>query len=156
MNMINKKAIAPIVATLLLIAFAVAVGIVVMNFGRAQVEVAATCAVDVGMHFKEENGQRHICYNAAEKQLVFTLENGPNIKVTGVVMDVTGATDTITQHLDDVRMARSGSYSRNADYDKTVSGDIRQLKFTPKVTVNKEVLTCTEMALITTRVPDCS
>ena len=41
---LNKKAVSPLIATVLLIAFAVALGAVVMNWGRSYVETTAKYA----------------------------------------------------------------------------------------------------------------
>jgi len=41
---LNKKAVSPLIATVLLIAFAVALGAVVMNWGRSYVETTAEYA----------------------------------------------------------------------------------------------------------------
>ena len=54
----NKKAISPIIATLLLISFAVALGVVIMNFGRAQVELEAQCAIEIGLDLAEVEGEK--------------------------------------------------------------------------------------------------
>tara|TARA_Y100000310_G_scaffold329780_1_gene400257 strand:- start:3102 stop:3548 length:447 start_codon:yes stop_codon:yes gene_type:complete len=147
----DKKAIAPIVATLLLIGFAVAVGVVVMNFGQAQVEVAATCAVDVNLAFADDGGKK-LCYDGSNIQV--TLQNGNNIKVTRVLLDMITTEGTTSQPLQ-AAMDKTGTHSKNIKYNKEQNGEIRQVKFTPVVTVNKEDFTCTEMALVTSRVPDC-
>ena len=62
----NKKGIAPLIATLLLISFAVSVGLVVMNFGRAQVELEAECPLNIGLGFAEIAGAQDICTSGSE------------------------------------------------------------------------------------------
>ena len=56
----NRQGIAPIIATLVLISFAVVIGVVVMNFGRAQVQLESKCAADIGLIFSEIGGEKQI------------------------------------------------------------------------------------------------
>ena len=65
----NKRGIAPLIATLLLISFAVAVGVVIMNFGRAQVELEAQCAIDIGLRLAKIGGSQDICYDSTKKNI---------------------------------------------------------------------------------------
>lgn len=153
--MIPKKAIAPIVATLLLLGFAVAIGVVVMNFGRAQVEVTATCAVSTDLHFVEKAGKKQLCYDATKSALSVVLENGQNIKIHSVGLALKGSEGTATQELGDAQMDKGGSYLKNIPYSKEKSGELWQVSFTPKVFINKEVLSCTEQTISLSTIVDC-
>jgi flagellin-like protein len=70
----SRKGISPLIATVLLIAFAVALGAVVMSWGRGYIENTATfaeeksaaemrCTMDVELDFAIVNNQKKVCYD---------------------------------------------------------------------------------------------
>ena len=151
----DKRGIAPLVATLLLISFAVALGVVIMNFGRAQVELEAQCAIDIGMKFSNIGGQQQVCFDAASKKLSFTIDNGVNIKVEGLIVNIIGTQKAETYELNDAKMGKAGIYVGNVAYDQATVGNIRQLKITPKVILYDEEQICVEKSLTIENVRPC-
>lgn len=151
----NKRGISPLIATLLLISFAVALGVVIMNFGRAQVELEAQCPINVGLKISNIGGQDDICYNAATKQLKFTIENGVNIKVEGLIANIIGTQQAQSFDLSAAKIIKAGTYIGTINYDSSTSGDIRQIKITPKIVLYDEEQICTDKALIVENVRAC-
>src|SRR3989338_4478627 len=131
----NKKGVTPLMATFLLVSFAVAVGVVVMNFGRAQVEEAAECSLSTDLKLVQIGGTEQLCYDATAQKLLFTVENGVNIKVEGLVVNIIGTNKAETMELNDAVMVLAGTYVGTINYDSSVNGAIRQVKITPKVTL---------------------
>ncbi len=98
----NKRGIAPLIATVLLIAFAVALGAVVMNWGRSYVEDTAAlakksssgqveCSTDVALHINKvlcggspSNG---VC-DLSSDGLKITVENKKAKKIYGFTIKV--------------------------------------------------------------------
>lgn len=148
----NKKGITALMATFLLISLAVAVGVVVMNFGRAQVEEGAECAIDVGLHFAEISGEGQICYDGS--QVKFTVENGINIDVQGLIVNVIGTERAETFEISDARMGKAGTYVGKLKFDSS-GGQIRQVKITPKINPLDEEVICPDRALIIESVKSC-
>ena len=72
----SKEGITPLMIGFLLVSFAVAVSVVVMNLGSAEVEEAAECAVDVGLRFSKIGGEEQVCYDAAKKYSLFLWKMG--------------------------------------------------------------------------------
>ena len=106
----NKRGIAPLVATLLLISFAISLGVVIMNFGRAQVELEAQCAIDIGLRLAEIGGKEDICFNQGKSEIRFTIENGVNIDVEGLIVNIIGTEKADTFELNDAKMSKAGNY----------------------------------------------
>lgn len=154
-KMWDKTGIAPLVATLLLISFAVSLGVVIMNFGRAQVELQAQCPINIGLKLSQIGGKDQLCYDAAKKDISFTLENGVNINVEGLVINVIGSNEAKSSELTDAKIIKAGTYFGHMNYDESVSGTIRQVKIIPQVNLYDEVQICTEKALITESVSVC-
>ena len=151
----KKRGMAPLVATLLLISFAVAVGVVIMNFAGAQVEQEAQCTINIGLKFSKIAGEEQFCFNAAQNQLFFTIENGVNIKVEGLVVNIIGTQNVLSYNLDDAKIDKAGTYLKTVPYDPTQLGKLRQIKIVPKVKMYEEELVCQEKAIVLEKVRDC-
>ena len=65
MKKINKKALTPLMTTFLLLSFAVAVSVVVINLGSAEIENIAQCAIDINLEIATINNEGQICYDAS-------------------------------------------------------------------------------------------
>jgi len=150
----DKKGITPLMATFLLISFAVAVGVVVMNLGRAQVESEAECPVNIGLEFSVISGEDQICYDAGKNDLSFTLENGINTDVNGLVVNIIGAERAETFEINS-KIIKAGVYLGHVNYDSSVSGEIRQVKISPKVTLYDEEEVCVDQALVVENIKPC-
>lgn len=152
----DKRGISPVIATLLLISFAVALGVVIMQFGRAQVELEAQCAIDVGLHFSTIEGvEQQVCYDEAKKELRFTIENGVNIKVEGLILNIIGTEQAQTSELNDAKLAKDGTYVGQVKYNTATHGQARQVTISPKVILYDEELTCTKKSIVTENVKNC-
>jgi hypothetical protein len=151
--MINKRGIAPLVATLLLLSFAVALGVVIMSFGRAQVELEAKCPINVGLKLSKEGTP--LCYDANSKELKFNVENGVNINVEGLVVNVIGSQQAQSFELNDAMISKAGLYSGKINYDSDSGGVLRQIKITPKINLHDNEQVCTDKAVIIEEIKDC-
>jgi flagellin-like protein len=151
----NKRGIAPLVATLLLISFAVALGVVIMNFGRAQVELEAQCPINIGLTLSNVNRNNEFCYDNNAKEVRFTLENGVNIKVEGLIVNIIGTNQAQSAELNDAKIGKAANYMGKVHYDSASSGNIRQVKITPKVILYDEEQICIEKALIVEQINEC-
>jgi len=148
----DKKAITPLMATFLLISFAVAIGVVVMNLGRAQLEENAQCAVDIGMKLAVISSTEQLCYDAKAQALKFTVENGVNIKVVGLIANIIDDLKAESFELD-APIIKAGNYLGNVKY--SASGPIKQVKITPKVILHDQEQICTEQAIIQENIANC-
>ena len=147
----NKIGIAPLVATLLLISFAVSLGVVVMNFGRAQVELEAQCPLKIDLNFAKIAGKDDICFDSVKNEVRFTVENGVNIKITGLLVNIIGTEKAETFDLSGALIEKGGIYLGKVSF----SGGIRQVKITPKIILQSEEQICTEKALVGEGISNC-
>ena len=146
---------APIVATLLLISFAVAVGLVVMNFGRAQISLESQCTIDIGLVFSNIGGQDEICFDAEKNDFFFVVENGINIGVDGLMVNIIGTERAESYDLSDAKMSKAGNYLTHLGYNEELSGQIRQAKIIPKVKVVDKEEICVDQALVVGQIKSC-
>ena len=151
----NKRGIAPLLATVLLIFLATGIGVVVMNVGRAQIEEAAQCAVDVQLKIVALNEKEQICFDRQNNQIFFIAETGPQIDIDGLRMRVIGQDAILVQGIEESRIERSGTLLKYVQYDLNRYGEIRQVRLIPVITLYEEEITCPEQALILEDIRDC-
>ena len=151
----NKRGIAPLVATIFLIVLAVGLGVVVMNFGRAQIEETARCSVNIGLRFVELNAQKQVCFDKAQNQIYFIVENGGNIEVDSMSVRVIGSEEILVTDVND-KIEKFGTLMKYLDYDDERYGTIKQLKLTPKVSLYGQEEYCDEQSIIVENVRECT
>ena len=151
----GKEGVTPLMITMLLLSLAVAVGVVVMNFGRAQVEEKAQCAIEIGVHLASIGGQDQLCYDATKKVLTYTVENGLNIKMEGLIVNVIGTAQAETFEVNDAKMPKAGTYVGKVTFDAATGGQIRQVKITPKIVLYDVEQICGEQAVVVEQVRNC-
>ena len=151
----NTKGITPLMTTILLISLAVAVGVVVMNFGRATAQEEAECSVDPQLQLSNISGQVQICYDFVGQAVKFTVENGVATSISGLVVSVIGTEKAHTFVLNDAKMPRAGNYIGKLNYNVATGKAIRQVKITPKVKLQDDEEICVDKAVIIENIKGC-
>jgi flagellin-like protein len=92
----NKKGISPLIASVLLIAFTMVLGAIVMNFSESstmqlkdqasdKIEHGLKCSLDLSLNILEINGEKYICYNrTGSNNLEVIVENQGGASAKGV------------------------------------------------------------------------
>ncbi|MBN1156085.1 hypothetical protein JXA85_00570 [Candidatus Woesearchaeota archaeon] len=154
----GKKGVSPLIATVLLIAFAVALGAVVMNWGKNQIQESAvgTECKDVQFAWFMRTGKPVLCYSA--DSLEITVQNGPLIEIEGVKMIVDGSKDIFTaESITAERIGKAEAKKIKAGYDVSKYGEPRVIKLFPKVMKNdKQVICPLEKSVVYENIPKCS
>lgn len=144
----NKKGVSPLIATVLLIAFAVSLGVVVMNWGKDYVETTATqtkdnadtdlaCHLDIDMGIKEIGKVKKICYNGSGRTIEMMLENSGRISVDGLRIIAIDSDDKIDEHNNNTFAISAGSISPMYIYNYTDSlgTELQYLEIIPLIDV---------------------
>ncbi len=152
---LSKKAITAIMGTVLLISFAVAIGSVVMSLGSAEVEDKAECAIDINLKLTQIKGINQLCYSQAKNAITFTIENGKNIKVEGLLINLVGTEKANSIELNEAKITKAGTYLGKVPYNKALAGELQQVKIIPKVAMYDEEQICTEKALVIEEIRKC-
>jgi flagellin-like protein len=162
--MMNKKALSPLVATILLIAFAIALGVVVMNWGKAYIEEkaeftagprgSAACGV-MDLSAIKVGGNDRVCYDPADNSITAFLENGPDVRIDDISVRVVGSggIEEIETTLGDP-LEKGGSAKIKFNYPANV-GAVQQVKFTPIVISEGERIPCTGEAAVSESISKC-
>jgi flagellin-like protein len=159
----HKKAVSPLIATVLLIAFAVALGAVVMNWGRGYVEDTAQvarqksdsevkCTSDVDIDFVSIDNTPQVCYNISDTlsgtgndTIFFVLENKKDVYIRKIQARLIGGTSRTPLIVD------LGNYSEmtgvqaklfNLTYSESLGSPPSQLKLIPTIRSGGQDVTC--------------
>ncbi|GAF78861.1 unnamed protein product [marine sediment metagenome] len=155
----NKKAISPLLSTLVLIFLAIGVGIIVMNWGRTEIEVRAVCAVDTGIKIVELNSVPQACYfGSGENSFIkIVVENGPNIDVHSLLFTVIGSKKPYNTELANSFIEKGYTTQKEIPYNFDLFGKIKRIKIVPKIVVysGESALLCSEQAIILDNINPC-
>lgn len=131
----SKKGMSPLVATVLLIAFAVALGAMIMNLsGPAgkEGETSKLCE-DVSI-----TTNKPICYE--EDSVKFTIKNDGTVKIDGIQLIVEEGVDSVTHKIGDSSMIPGESIDETKRMLFPVEGS--RLHFQPLILDDGEYIAC--------------
>lgn len=134
----SKKGVSPLIATILLIAFAVALGSVVMNWGlNLSLGKSSDKCASVEIKIRNINGAE-ICYGGfgANSYINFIIDNVGETDINGLAVWITGDKGTKISDLDDVTIKKDALFEikgKEVAYDSTAYGGIKNVQFIPKV-----------------------
>jgi len=155
----NKKGISPLIATVVLIILAIGVGVIVMNWGRAELEVRSKCAVDTELKIVTLNNEPQICYSGSGDSgfIKFIVENGPNVDIGSLLFTSIGSKKPYNTELSGSSIEKGYTIQKTVPYNYNLFGDIKQVKITPKIIVYsaEPSLICTEQALVLENIKPC-
>ena len=143
----NKKGVSPIIATVLLISFAVALGSVVLNWGR-NLDISKPGDICAGVSIKIRSiDNSQVCYGGAGKNtyLKFILDNNGNADIDGISIWVTGDKGTKLLDFNELAVKKGELLDINDDsitYDATTTGNIKNIQFFPKIKAANSIDIC--------------
>ncbi len=173
----NKRAVSPLIATVLLIAFAVALGAVVMNWGRGYVEDTANtarergdaevkCASDVDIAFVDIDGTPQVCYNTSSYtgdggnvSIDFIIENRKSTTVWELQARMFASDTRVPYSLSmGQRSNLTGNQAKllNVSFEEADWGEPIELRLTPVIRVAGKDVICTQNSETATQIKPCS
>lgn len=165
---LNKKAVSPIIATVLLIAFSVAIGAIVMSWGKGQIEKytediekrqeqQTKCSLDASITIANIGGIDKICFrtiDSTHNKIEFIMENGA-VELKDLQVSIIGKEDVFTNSsVLREEVAIAGILKEEVIYPTSI-GDLEQIKMTPAVSVFGNKQFCTDAALKLTDIEEC-
>jgi flagellin-like protein len=157
----NKRGVSPLIATVLLIAFAVALGAVVMNWGRTYVtqtaqdvksssDVELACEQDVGLDWVEIGGVDQICYGGESSSgfIFFMVKNTESTKIESLGMNVIGSTNVLSNSsINGTSIEKGKVLRKNITYDYSTYGSIDLIELVPEVKIGGVLQICSKHTL---------
>lgn len=158
----SKRGVSPLIATVLLIAFAVALGAVVMNWGRTYVENTASnaadksdteikCSMDVRLEVPEIDDIEQLCYcnGSNPSYMQFIIENTGLVDIADLQIQIIGKqniysnTSFLNRTMPKAELVKGKMY-----YDPTITGVLEQVRFVPAIKHGSKVEPCSGRALV--------
>ena len=134
----NKRGVSPLIATILLISFAVALGSVVLNLGR-NLDIAKPGDICAGIIMNIRNiGESQVCYSGQGQNtyINFIIDNDGSANIDGLGIWITGEKGTKLLDFNDFLIEKGELREvkdKSINYDSNAYGTIKQIQFFPKI-----------------------
>ncbi len=159
----NQRGITPLVATVLLVAFSVGLGALVMSWGEDYIEQKAEFVQGTGeiksdcdtarIDIMKIGGQVQACVSPVGIEL--WLDNG-EVDLSNIHARIAGTNGVdVKQDVLPAPLLKSNSARAVVGY-KTEVGQIAQLKLTPKIWTGTKEIMCADKAIELENIPSCS
>ena len=109
----DKKGLKPIALTGILIFFAIVFGIIIMLINNNTVESEEFCNVDVGMKLVTISEKELLCYDQENKEIKFTIENGAETKIEGLIVKIIKNQEEEVTELNELNIGKVANYVAN-------------------------------------------
>lgn len=145
----NKKGVSPLIATILLIAFAVALGSVIMNWGL-NLDLSDKCnTLDFELRPIQE---KNMCNGGSGESsyLNFILDNKGSVDIHGVSLLVIGDKETAFLDLDGIVVSSRSLFETKNDmatFNMATTGRPQEVELTPKILNEGKRERCTKKAV---------
>ncbi len=159
-NFFNKRGVSPLIATVLLISFAVALGAEAMNWGR-NLDISKPGDKCAGINIKIRNiNNVQVCYAIEEDNgyINFVLDNEGNRDIGGLGIWVTGDKGTKLLDFNDLPIKKGELLDikdKSVTYDFNTYGDIKHIQFFPKVKINGDLEICARSSIKADKIGAC-
>ncbi|MBI2647323.1 hypothetical protein HYW99_02505 [Candidatus Woesearchaeota archaeon] len=157
----SKRGVSPLIATILLIAFAVALGSVVMNWGL-NLNLGKSDDKCINVELKIRNiGVNEVCFGGigANGYINFILDNTGAIDINGVAIWIIGDKATRLFDLDNIVIQKNTLFTKNdkeISYDFTAYGNIKQIQFIPKIKIEQTIEVCPKNSVKADKIGVCT
>jgi len=159
----NQRGITPLVATVLLVAFSIGLGALVMSWGEEYIsqkaefvqgtpEVKGMCDM-AKIDIIKIAGDPQICIGPLGVQVF--IDNGPDVDLVGVHARIAGSSGIdVQENILALPLIRANA-ARSYIPIKPDIGDVLQVKLTPKILENNQVAICSQNAITLEKIPKC-
>lgn len=157
----SKKSVSPLIATILLIAFAVALGSVVMNWGLSlSLGKSADACRNVEIKIRNIDSVE-VCFGGFGNNgyINFIVDNIGGTDISGLAIWIVGDKSTRLFDLDNIFIKKNSLYDKKdkeVSYDFTKFGNIKQVQFIPKVKIEAATEICPKNAIKVEKIGVCS
>ena len=142
---LNKRGVSPLIATVLLIAFAVSLGAVIMNLGA---NLSSKCsAVDLDFHKVGETSR--LCYDKDSSTLRFTISNR-GVKVDGYKVIAVGDQSDVEEFF-----VTLGEFEKEPGQLPITGTSVQDVSLVPYLSESGSIRVCSQKVVEYTNVVPC-
>lgn len=156
----NKRGVSPLIATVLLISFAVALGAVVLNWGR-NLDISKPGDKCAGISIKlRTTNNLQVCYSGSGQDgyINFLVDNSGNMDIDGLGIWITGEKGTRLLDFNELSIKKGELLNINDDsvkYDFNTYGGIKNIQFFPKVKTGSSIDICAASSVKADKIGAC-
>ena len=156
----NKRGVSPLIATVLLISFTVALGSVVLNWGR-NLEISRPGDACSGVIIKTRSiADVEVCYSGSGQNthINFIIDNVGSVDIDGLSIWIVGEKGTKLQDLDNFPIKKGELLdikNKLVTYDFNTYGKIKHVQFIPKVKADTSVDICPRNSIKAEKIGTC-
>lgn len=150
---LSKKAISPLIATVLLIAFAVSIGTLIMNIGKNVIADVGDCT-DVKLDIQTINNKPLFCYEKEDNKINMMIKNTGSVDVKYLKLGIT--TQDFTHEeitLENSALKTGKTITQNIEYSKQESF---KAEIIPVITASGKETICLDSALVAETIGPCN
>lgn len=157
----SKKGVSPLIATILLIAFAVALGSVVMNWGLS-LNLGKSEDICRNVEIKTRGmDSADVCFGGFGQNgyINFIIDNTGNADISGLAIWIVGDKGTRLFDLDNILIKKGSLYDKKdkeVSYDFVQFGNIKQVQFIPKVKAEQATEICPKNSVKAEKIGVCA
>lgn len=157
----SKKGVSPLIATILLIAFAVALGSVVMNWGL-NLNLGKSDDACRSVEIMIRNiGEVEACFGGFGQNgyINFIIDNTGLSDINGLAIWIIGDKGTRLFDLENILVQKGSLYDKKdkeVSYDFSMFGSIKQVQFIPKVKTQEALEICPKNAIKAEKIGVCA
>ena len=157
-KLLGKNALSPLIATILLIAFAVALGSVLVNLGT-NIDLARDKCKSVEIKLRNI-GNSEVCYKneGTNGYVNFILDNNGKKIINGLSIIIRGDKTSSIYDLNDINIPEKSLFDKKDQevaYDNSRIGIVKEVEFQPKIKVENQLETCSKKSVISEKVGPC-
>ena len=155
-----KKGVSPLIATVLLISFAVALGAVVMNWGR-NINIAKPDDKCAGVELKIRKANYEVCFGGLgnDAYINFILDNTGSADIDGIGIWIVGTKGTKFHDFDTLKIKKEELLDikdKSISYDFETYGNIKHVQFIQKIKIEGSIDICPKNAIKADNIDVCS
>jgi flagellin-like protein len=149
----GKKAISPLIATVLLIAFAVSIGTLIMNIGKDVLANVGDCEA-VSMEVQTINGKPLFCYDEGNSKINMMIKNTGKVDIKYIKLSIT-TTDFDHEEisLEDSSLKVGKTFTSSLDYSR--KGNFKT-EILPVITASGKETVCLANAIVAETIGPCN
>jgi len=157
MSLSSKRGVSPLIATVLLIAFAVSLGAVVMNWTSASLSSSeesfsgenSDICKDISIKILDSDG---LCLDRNNNKIILNIENGP-IEINGIRLSYLANNG---EYIDKKQQIPAGVIGHiEFNYDPILKGELKTIKIIPFTTIGSERIQCIDKSISKNLIKDC-
>jgi len=151
--MLGKKGMSPLIVTIILIAFAVALGAMIMNWSSDVVAMHEPSCATSGLEIQKAFGRDMICFDDVANKLKVTIKNSGSTDISSIMFR-----RILSNFQSQDNVLPNSALKTGEIYDASIGfvmEDKVHVEFIPKIKKGQNTLVCQDNALIFEKIEPC-